>query len=273
MQPAAPLCWRRVVADKFATELHYSSDGVREQTEELASWALSDSGSIGSTASTKPSRAVYSSIGARIRATSAPDANAVPSEDRRFSADISLPDPIAEVSEPITPQSDTAPSSPWASSSQHAGPLSKTEEADASSVQSKSVTHKTRAGLVRSASSHERSELESLLPKSKPFDPRAGQSYGTAVDLEQQGTYAASVSPKFGDLIAKVKDAARRNWSIAADPKRWTKKSLWDNVVVTPVMALPAVFLGVLLNVLDALSYGKWYDGLVVTLQAKKDQE
>lgn len=40
------------------------------------------------------------------------------------------------------------------------------------------------------------------------------------------------------------------------DPKTWDRQALWRNVVVAPVVCLPAVIVGLLLNILDALSYG-----------------
>ncbi|KAH7375982.1 sulfate transporter family protein [Plectosphaerella cucumerina] len=42
----------------------------------------------------------------------------------------------------------------------------------------------------------------------------------------------------------------------ATSPDVWNRRSLWANVVVAPVSCLPAVVVGLLLNVLDALSYG-----------------
>lgn len=39
--------------------------------------------------------------------------------------------------------------------------------------------------------------------------------------------------------------------------KCWDRKVLWENVVVAPIACLPAVIVGLLLNILDALSYGK----------------
>jgi SulP family sulfate permease len=43
---------------------------------------------------------------------------------------------------------------------------------------------------------------------------------------------------------------------IVFNPKRWNRKAIWQNAVVEPVGYLPAVILGLLLNILDALSYG-----------------
>jgi SulP family sulfate permease len=41
------------------------------------------------------------------------------------------------------------------------------------------------------------------------------------------------------------------------NPKRWDRKAIWRNAILAPISCLPAVILGLLLNILDALSYGK----------------
>jgi SulP family sulfate permease len=42
----------------------------------------------------------------------------------------------------------------------------------------------------------------------------------------------------------------------AFNPKTWNRQSIWKQCVVHPASFLPAVLLGLLLNILDALSYG-----------------
>lgn len=50
--------------------------------------------------------------------------------------------------------------------------------------------------------------------------------------------------------------AARKRVATLASPKSWDMRQVAHAVVVKPVKTLPAVFLGLLLNLLDALSYG-----------------
>ena len=45
------------------------------------------------------------------------------------------------------------------------------------------------------------------------------------------------------------------DWS-AYNPKTWDRQTVWQKGIVHPVSLLPAVLLGLLLNILDALSYG-----------------
>ncbi|CRK28950.1 hypothetical protein BN1708_015412 [Verticillium longisporum] len=53
-----------------------------------------------------------------------------------------------------------------------------------------------------------------------------------------------------------VEASLARTAKAATSPEIWNRQSLWANVVVAPVSCLPAVIVGLLLNVLDALSYG-----------------
>ena len=45
----------------------------------------------------------------------------------------------------------------------------------------------------------------------------------------------------------------------ASHPKTWDRRKIWQNIVSQPASYLPAIGLGLLLNILDALSYGKIY--------------
>lgn len=44
---------------------------------------------------------------------------------------------------------------------------------------------------------------------------------------------------------------------VVTSPRRWNRKTIWDTAVIEPVSCLPAVAVGLLLNILDALSYGR----------------
>lgn len=78
-----------------------------------------------------------------------------------------------------------------------------------------------------------------------------------------------------GDLEGQQKSQTKRPWisglveaghkmeermthgvAVAVNPRRWDRKALWRGAVVTPVSCLPAVAVGLLLNILDALCYG-----------------
>ncbi|CAK7230442.1 hypothetical protein SBRCBS47491_007585 [Sporothrix bragantina] len=53
-----------------------------------------------------------------------------------------------------------------------------------------------------------------------------------------------------------VKDRIKKTYQSATHLKCWDRRRLWQNLVVAPVSCLPAVIVGLLLNILDALSYG-----------------
>lgn len=52
---------------------------------------------------------------------------------------------------------------------------------------------------------------------------------------------------------------------VAVNPQRWNRKALWGTLVVEPASCMPAVAVGLLLNILDALSYGRIYHIPLVT--------
>ena len=62
----------------------------------------------------------------------------------------------------------------------------------------------------------------------------------------------ASILRTTTNAITRISTFAR----IAASPKSWDKEEIFENVVKKPIAYVPAVVLGLLLNVLDALSYG-----------------
>ncbi|CAK7244858.1 MAG: hypothetical protein STHCBS139747_006420 [Sporothrix thermara] len=59
-----------------------------------------------------------------------------------------------------------------------------------------------------------------------------------------------------GSPRVTVKDKIKRTYRSVTRAKCWNRRRLWQNVVVAPVACLPAVIVGLLLNILDALSYG-----------------
>jgi SulP family sulfate permease len=56
-----------------------------------------------------------------------------------------------------------------------------------------------------------------------------------------------------------------RSLAAVTNPKSWDKKIFWERAVMDPLRCLPAVIVGLLLNVLDALSYGEWLPRCVLS--------
>ncbi|KAJ5942337.1 hypothetical protein N7516_002505 [Penicillium verrucosum] len=92
-------------------------------------------------------------------------------------------------------------------------------------------------------------EHTSLLSKSRS---KSTQNYGSAGDAENQGP-AVKRSP---DLIKKGISSVAHYSRALSNPKSWDRRVIWKEAVVYPASLVPAVLLGLLLNILDALSYG-----------------
>ncbi|KAI0466431.1 sulfate transporter family-domain-containing protein [Xylaria cf. heliscus] len=93
------------------------------------------------------------------------------------------------------------------------------------------------------------SEITPLLgPKS-----HGSRSPADLEDLESQKPQEAR---SIGSLIREVTRKRIHSLGVVMNPKAWNKKAIWDKAVVGPLHCLPAVIVGLLLNILDALSYG-----------------
>lgn len=82
--------------------------------------------------------------------------------------------------------------------------------------------------------------------------------YGAAVpspDLESAPVNNKSAAQRFADTGGYFPPKKPFNWR-ACNPKSWDRRTVWEKGIVHPVSLLPAVLLGLLLNILDALSYG-----------------
>lgn len=77
-----------------------------------------------------------------------------------------------------------------------------------------------------------------------------------AHDVEEQASRVKKQT-KFRQLLNEAQENAAGAWQAVTSPKSWDRKIIFQKVIKDPVGLLPCVFLGILLNVLDALSYGK----------------
>lgn len=80
---------------------------------------------------------------------------------------------------------------------------------------------------------------------------------GGATDLESQ----KSPAPKswlggMVDITGHMKSKMHSAVGVVQNRKRWDRRSLFNSIVKAPALALPAVIVGLILNILDALSYG-----------------
>ncbi|OQU96658.1 Cyclic nucleotide-binding domain-containing protein [Cladophialophora immunda] len=201
-----------------------SSAGLRDQTAELAAFALSENASH---------------LG-----TSPPTSSAA--------SDDGYPEVIEEVSEPVTPASSDHdhPGDPAVSELTAMIQNSMGQEEDRH--QHPNDVDKTTSHRPASSSRPEASQADeyTALIGDRRTEPT---KYGHYVDVERQ--YGSDK----GGIIQKCRDSARRVRSCCytlSHPKTWSARAIYREAIVHPVSLLPAVFLGLLLNILDALSYG-----------------
>lgn len=72
-------------------------------------------------------------------------------------------------------------------------------------------------------------------------------------DLESQGEWKP---PTLRRLGRQARSRAAEYVTVLSSPSKWDGRAIWHSAVVAPVSYLPAVLVGLLLNILDALSYG-----------------
>lgn len=75
-------------------------------------------------------------------------------------------------------------------------------------------------------------------------------------DIEGQELHRKVSWPKLRTVIRWPGTKGMHIARTVCNPKSWDRKAIWQHAVVEPVGFLPSVGLGLLLNILDALSYG-----------------
>lgn len=224
---------------------------IREDTAELATYLLSDGQVQLSPAFLQRARSSFHEAG---------DSE---SGDDAFTADHARnSETILEVSEPPSPETERncdAPAGPSVLANLLKGspaqlmaqqePTSPGYDEDAQDDQDdQGETEPCRASHHADAAS-ERTPLLSRVTS----DGR--QSY--TEDLEGQKSH--SKHPWISGLVGvshKMEERMTHGVAVAVNPRRWDYKAIWQNTVLLPASCLPAVAVGLLLNILDALSYG-----------------
>ncbi|KAH6853639.1 sulfate transporter family-domain-containing protein [Chaetomium sp. MPI-CAGE-AT-0009] len=122
------------------------------------------------------------------------------------------------------------------------------------------VTTAEHRPLVAHQDTSEADEISPLLAarsrESRGGSYGVGQENGHGLDLEGQKHPSRTWLGKTADSMRETKSRVVGIVPLISNPRRWDRHALWDNVVVAPVACLPAVVVGLLLNILDALSYG-----------------
>ncbi|PKY05189.1 sulfate/bicarbonate/oxalate exchanger SAT-1 [Aspergillus campestris IBT 28561] len=230
---------------------HYSSRGLREQTAELASLALSlnETSPLAERNTLPPSLDVFRRGQQRSQELDL----AVSPKDTTIGSRGLMQPLDAEPSTLHTPGSSVLtemirkPSheSPDVRSShrKRTSDLSRTSESEEESEMEDASVPDFEESQI---SSTERSSLLHSTPS------KAVRSYGSAHDVENQG----SATKRKRTPLNTARFKAKKCFRVLTNPKAWDRRTIWEQGVVHPASLLPSVFLGLLLNILDALSYG-----------------
>jgi SulP family sulfate permease len=242
--------------------LHYARS-VREDTAELASYALSDKTSARSDSPPTRQRSAqaqlesYFTQGADVEASLNRDV-----EGMRH-------DIIQEVSEPASPESGLSDKSPGTSvlanmlrrSPPSTSPANGDEERDGKHLQGPDVdevgSDQSRLIITSNGLRMDASERTPLLRKDVSFKAHHPDWIRGQRDIEGQEVRRSVSWPKLRNIVLWPREKAVDISRTVLNPKSWERKAIWEHAVVAPVSYLPAAILGLLLNILDALSYGK----------------
>ncbi|ETS87006.1 hypothetical protein PFICI_00834 [Pestalotiopsis fici W106-1] len=235
---------------------------VREDTAELASYVLAD----------KKDKRNASFLRRRTSGSSYGDReNFSPYRGEQHTAS---GEGITEVSEPSSPDSaiedipDDGPSI-LSSMLKHSPPkIDYASEADDSSTNGNADNGKRKTNRrpesangsmaeinVDGASEHTPLLGRTMSSYSRPPESPSMSDADDLSDVESQKPRMDQSYRRYGSIRERARDKVRVV-SHFVNPKSWDRHAIWQNAVMAPIHCLPAVVVGLLLNILDALSYG-----------------
>ncbi|OAR00808.1 hypothetical protein LLEC1_02697, partial [Akanthomyces lecanii] len=232
---------------------------VREDTAELANYFLSDGSQRARALLQRPRSSIHDAFPHEDDTDHVPDA-------RRGSP------AIAEVSEPASPDENTQQSD----SDDESGPsvianLLKRASPPETDVETPSKADRSKPSASDTLRSAKRSEAVGASKASTQTPATEGPatertpllSASTDSSYEAEAILEGQQRPAKRNWLAKVREQSQELESsfmhgvkVATNPKRWNGKALTRRVLLEPLSCLPAVAVGLLLNILDALSYG-----------------
>lgn len=132
---------------------------------------------------------------------------------------------------------------------------------DESDEEQERVTHQRPASVIpdvviSGADEDTATERSPLLSARQSHSQHKRDNSGSD-DLESQAWSEHNWHPRKGLHLPSPLPSLRKVYHAVTQPKKVDPRVVFQAVVMKPVVTLPAVFLGVLLNLLDALSYGK----------------
>lgn len=252
--------------------MQYSSTGVREQTAELSSSFLSESDLTARFANRYSQDST--STQSRRHSQDFTHSPALPSlADSEFSLDAersqkrqsnSRPEAIEERSEPVSPAVTPGTESPPESSKLSqllSHPPYTPEHLDATGASFVRARPQSMVPslVVSDADDADRATEQSPLLARRRASTRKSVDNGssdTEGDVESQTLRRTGTWRKIHHAYPSLRKGIVHTYHKATNPKSWDAQHAVHTVFVKPALVLPAVFLGVLLNLLDALSYG-----------------
>ncbi|OAA49267.1 sulfate transporter family protein [Metarhizium rileyi] len=226
---------------------------VRQDTAELASYLLSDG-----TTSKRPS------FLQRNRASVQELFLQVHGGHERTEDDAVASETILEVSEPASPEGGDADSvveetgpSVLSNLLKRSPPQSVAPETPMS-AESRLLETKPQRQASKDDHVHpQRAEQPTAATEQTPLLGNVPGESDDVSDLERQrDTQLKKWYSGFVEKSYKLEGHVTHVVKVAVSPHRWDRKALWQNMIVEPISCLPAVAVGLLLNILDALSYG-----------------
>ncbi|KAL2043388.1 hypothetical protein N7G274_003694 [Stereocaulon virgatum] len=226
-----------------------TSQIVREDTAELASWALSDIASIRSEHSTTrhhtPSLAHHKSTSSFGGLSEHDDVN------RKVSSESTRPEVIEEESEPTSSQSSR-------SSQKSLRHSALTDMIKNSPPTEDDSEDNDEDELFATQGVHPVTVGEGIISQPNERTPLLGKrtAYGSVKDLESLKASAVVPSSRLSIALRQCRDNTARVVRTVTNPKSWNTQDILNYGLRQPASFIPPVILGLLLNILDALSYG-----------------
>ena len=230
-----------------------ASQGVRENTAELASLALSDIAS-----NTNEQSPPWHSVPSLSHATSQSKFSVIPAENgstHRAPDSSPKPNVITEVAEPSSPPSLQSSQSSQRSPCQSAlteliKSVPPTEDNNRSADDEGMVAiYGINPVTVHHGIISQPCERTTLISRQS--------AYGTMKNVESQMDHKDAQAQTKGSALNDAGSRFAGLMEVATDPKSWNVQQIWKYSIRHVATLVPPVILGLLLNVLDALSYGQ----------------
>ena len=178
---------------------------------------------------------------------------------RQRSNSTQVPDMIEEVAEPMSPDTvDPFSKCPRSSILSERLSNSATSEQGGKDLEDGAFfdSKGLQPAIVGQGIISQPNERTALLLKRTASRSEEFHGSGSSKDIESQKATRASPVVNYRRCIAQIRQSGARIARSITSPKSWDMRDLWVSGIRQPANYIPPVILGLLLNILDALSYG-----------------